>query len=555
MSLCCCFNEGEKRFNVEVPEMVPDWLPGSVIYQIYPQSFNDSNGDGIGDLPGIEEKLDYVASLGVDAIWLNPCFESPFFDAGYDVTDYYKIAPRYGTNADMARLVEAARGRGLRVILDLVPGHTSIEHPWFKESSKGPENEYGDCYIWKNRSYDRVEGPTEANYLKSFFPEEPALNYGYAKPSEPWQQGIDAPWPRRNRAELRKIMAFWLDMGVSGFRVDMAFSLIKNDPGCGETNKLWKDIRSWLEKEYPDAVLLAEWSWPERAAEAGFHLDFMIHFQKKSYKSLFFNGTGTLPYDGACYFDDRGEGTPWIFIREYLEQWRAVGGRGYISLPTANHDFQRLVCGRRDADRARAAWVFLMTQPGVPTIYYGDEIGMRFLEEAPTKEGSSFAGITAPNGGAVDGERAGTRTPMQWAPGKNAGFSSAPENALYLPVDKTPDRPDVESQEEDPDSMLNFVRLLLRIRKENPALGADSEIEFINHEDVDYPLAYLRSDADSRFLVAVNPSGKKVGMTLDIPVSEIRPVLTRGAEIRSDAETAELSMEPFSYVVTKLSPC
>jgi len=533
--------------------MSGNWLSNSVLYQIYPQSFNDSNGDGIGDLNGIEEKLDYLKALGVDAIWLNPCFESTFFDAGYDVADYYKIAPRYGTNDDLARLVESARSRGIRVVLDLVLGHTSIEHPWFKESAKGPGNEYGDCYIWMNRDYDPAEGPTEANYLKSFFPEQPALNYGYAEPSEPWQQGVDAPWPRRNRAELRKIMEFWLDMGVSGFRVDMASSMIKNDPGYKETNRLWKGIRNWLEREYPDAVLVAEWSWPEQAINAGFHLDFMLHFYKDSFRSLFFNGVGlSNDQDDPCYFDGKGEGTPWRFVDEYMEQKKAIGSKGYISIPSSNHDFQRLVCGRRDAAQARPAWVFLMTQPGVPIIYYGDEIGMRFLEDAPPKEGSTLVGIVAPNGGAIKGERSGSRTPMQWSRGENAGFSTASAEALYLPVDSSPDRPDVESQENDPDSTLNFVRKLVEIRKANPALGADSEIEFLNPRNVDYPLVYFRRGGGKRFLVALNPSGKQTETRLDIPLADARVLVGKNAEIRPDsAESALLSMGPFSYLIAE----
>ena len=185
-----------------------DWLKDAILYQIYPQSFYDTNSDGIGDLVGIIKKLDYIASIGVDTIWLNPCFSSTFFDAGYDVTDYYQIASRYGSNQDMELLIKEAGQRNIKVILDLVPGHTSIKHPWFCESAKGADNEYNDCYIWMNRDYDPESGPTELNYLKSFFPEQPALNYGYASVEEEWQQGIDEYWPQRNRQELKNIMKF-----------------------------------------------------------------------------------------------------------------------------------------------------------------------------------------------------------------------------------------------------------------------------------------------------------------------------------------------------------
>lgn len=533
--------------------MIPHWLKNAVIYQIYPHSFYDTNGDGIGDLNGIRVKLEYIKSLGVDAVWLNPCFSSSFLDAGYDVTDYYRIAPRYGSNQDMEKLIDTARELGLRILLDLVPGHTSIEHPWFRESLKGVDSEYGDCYIWMDRNYDKQKGPTEENYLKSFFPEQPALNYGYAEITEPWQQGIDAHWPQRNRAELRKIMKFWLDMGVSGFRVDMASSLIKNDPGYKETNRLWREVRSWLEVEYPDAVLISEWSWPEQAITAGFHVDFMIHFHKQSYKSLFFNDSGTFKNEnGDCYFDAKGDGSPFLFIDEYMDQKDKIGSEGYISLPTGNHDFQRLVCGSRTVEQVKTAWVFLMTQPGIPVIYYGDEIGMRFLENAPPVEGSTLVGITAPNGAAVEGERAGARTPMQWNNTLNAGFSTAAPEKLYLPVDSEPDFSNVEEQEDNPSSMLSFVRNLIKIRKEYPTLGAESEIEFLNDRDVNYPLVLKRFDADSAFLVAVNPSGRDFDCRLDVDADKLRVVLESESEARLCDGKLSLSMRKFSYFVTEL---
>ena len=536
--------------------MSTDWLSSAVIYQIYPQSFYDTNGDGIGDLPGVERKLDYIKSIGVDTIWLNPCFSSSFFDAGYDVTDYYNIAPRYGTNRDMQHLIESAKERNIRIILDFVPGHTSIDHIWFKNSSEGADNEYGDCYIWMNREYDSDSGPTELNYLKSFFPEQPALNYGYAVIEESWQQGVDEYWPRRNRKELKKIMKFWFDMGISGFRVDMASSLIKNDPGFHETNRLWREIRDWMEVDYPDAVLISEWSHPEEAITAGFHVDFMIHFHKESYKSLFFNEKGTLKYDeGDCYFDEKGSGSPFYFINEYMEQKSLTDGRGYISLPTANHDFQRLVCGRRTVDQVRPAWVFFMTQPGLPIIYYGDEIGMRFIEDTPPKEGSTLVGITAPNGGAVEGERSGTRTPMQWDSSVNAGFSTSPEKALYLPLDPASDRPTVEQQESDQDSLLNFVRKLIKIRGNYSQLGADSGIEFLNPDNLCYPLVYRRFDKSREFIIALNPSLSEARFTLndknflgDIILSENAKV-----EILPEDSSTSLIMGGFSYLIAELS--
>jgi hypothetical protein len=225
------------------------WLNDAVLYEIYPQSFADSNADGIGDLVGVLEHLDHLEWLGVNTIWFNPCFASPFRDAGYDVSDYLQIAPRYGTNEDMARLVEAAGERGMRVMLDLVAGHTSVQHAWFQRAANDGSD---DRYIWAERpgeGFVRSPGSRRGYYLRNFFDEQPALNFGYARmdPGEPWRQPVDAPGPQRNRAALREVIAFWLDRGVAGFRVDMAYSLVKDDPGLSATTALWREIREWLD--------------------------------------------------------------------------------------------------------------------------------------------------------------------------------------------------------------------------------------------------------------------------------------------------------------------
>ena len=264
------------------------WLKDAVFYEIYPQSFYDTNGDGIGDLKGIIEKLDYIKELGCNALWINPCFDSPFKDAGYDVRDYKLIAPRYGTNADAKALFEAAHAKGIHVLLDLVPGHTSEEHAWFKESSKPEKNEYSDRYIWTDSCFSAgdgmpfIGGETDRNgtYILNFFKCQPALNYGYGKCREKWQMPTDAPGPRATVEAVKDVMRFWLDMGCDGFRVDMASSLVKNDTHHKKyTCAIWRDIAAMLDKEYPEAALVSEWNQPRQSLKNGFDMDFMLEWQ------------------------------------------------------------------------------------------------------------------------------------------------------------------------------------------------------------------------------------------------------------------------------------
>ena len=239
-----------------------NWLKDAVVYEIYPQSFYDTNGDGIGDLQGIIEKLDYIQDLGFTAIWLNPVNESAFNDAGYDVTDFYKIAPRYGTNEDYRRLCEEVHKRGMKIVFDLVAGHTSVHHPWFTESAKAEKNEFTNRYIWTNDVFDspigELEisgwGEREGNYVTNFFWCQPALNYGYAypDPEKPWQLPVDHPDCIATKEELKKIMYFWMDMGVDGFRVDLAPTLIKGDKEGNVTREFWHELKAHVKAKNPE---------------------------------------------------------------------------------------------------------------------------------------------------------------------------------------------------------------------------------------------------------------------------------------------------------------
>jgi len=520
----------------------PKWLQTALFYQVYPQSFFDSNGDGIGDLRGITQKLDYIQSVGCNAIWINPIYESPFGDAGYDVTDFYKVAPRYGTNEDFKNLCAEAHKRGMHVCLDLVAGHTSIAHPWFQQSAADRPNRYSNWYIWTPAD-NRVPGsqpfPGEHNrsdrYLPNFFPFQPALNYGYAHPDakEPWQLPTTDPACTAVREELKSVMQFWLDLGADGFRVDMASSLIRNDPGHEAISTLWRYYRSWLDKEYPEAVLISEWSHPAIAIPAGFHIDFLIHFSEPAYGILL----GPLSWpDGYsrnphAFFERAGGGDIKAFVDNYLKHYTATKSIGYISMPTANHDIPRPTYGR-DEKEVRTIFAMLLTMPGVPFIYYGDEIGMKFLYTAPDKEGGTIGTLL----------RCASRTPMQWSKERNAGFSTAPAEKLYLPIDPSMSRPDVETEEKDPASMLNFTRALLKLRRDHPALANAADFQPVYAEKNKYPFVYFRTADSEEIIVSVNPAAQSCSVTLN-GLDDTMPLLVQGAELQS----GRLQMDPVSF--------
>ena len=328
------------------------WLKDAVFYEIYPQSFYDTNGDGIGDLQGIIAKLDYIRDLGCNALWINPCFDSPFKDAGYDVRDYKKIAPRYGTNEDAAALFRAAHEKGIRVLFDLVPGHTSEEHPWFKASCKPGHNEYSDRFIWTDSCFASgdgmpfIGGETERNgtYILNFFKCQPALNYGYGKINEKWQKPTDDPACVATVEAMKDVMRFWLDMGCDGFRVDMASSLVKNDTKNKKyTCKIWRNIRDMLDVEYPEAALIAEWNGPRMSLKNGFDMDFYLNWQGNGYSWLMRNYDGAMdsnPHNiGKAYFcKNSGTGID-KFLDEYLPAYKATHRTPMQWDDTANHGF------------------------------------------------------------------------------------------------------------------------------------------------------------------------------------------------------------------------
>ena len=307
------------------------WLKNAVFYEIYPQSFYDTNKDGIGDINGIIEKLDYIRDLGCNALWINPCYDSPFKDGGYDVRDYKKVAPRYGTNSDLYRLFGEAHNRGMHVLLDLVPGHTSEENAWFLESKKDEKNEFSNRYIWTDGWFEGGDGlpyiagesDRNAAYILNFFKCQPALNYGFLKPRKPWQLPVDHPDVKATVEALKDIMRFWLSHGCDGFRVDMADSLVKyDDENKSGTCEVWKNVRGMLDNEFPEAAMVSEWCNPKVALRAGFDMDFYLNHRGNGYSTLLRDYEDPSGEDNS-YFRKDGKGDIRRFLDQYMVRMRS----------------------------------------------------------------------------------------------------------------------------------------------------------------------------------------------------------------------------------------
>ena len=528
--------------NYSIPK-TPEWARNAVFYQIYPQTFCDSDGDGIGDLQGIISKLDYVKSLGVDAIWLNPFFDSPFMDAGYDIRDYYKIAPRYGTNDDARRLFDEAHKRGMHVIFDYVVSYTSIDNPWFVESQKQKPNKYSNYYIWTETNW--VDPPREfagqfikgygqrnGQFMRNFYWCQPALNFGFANPDpeQPWQLPTNHPDVMAMREDLKKVLRFWMDMGADGFRADMAGALVKTRRVRGneqffntnenETKLFWREIRQLLEKDYPEGFMVAEWSYPADALDNCFHVDFFHWFngyndlfQKESWRIL--NGVS----EGHSYFDAEGKGDITAFLKSYMDQYTKTVGKGYISLPLGNHDNARL--GNRRTDKE--------------------------LEIISQVEGAYQP-------------RNGSRTPMQWSGGKNQGFSDAQPEQLYLPVDPSADAPNVAAQEKNPNSLLNKTRRLIALHHSEPALANYAEfVPIYPAADATvsaYPFVYARAAGKDVVLVMLNPraAASEATFPVNIKFRKFKTLCGDSFPISRNKKTGEVTvkMPPTSYAIVKL---
>ena len=526
------------------------WLENAVFYEIYPTSFCDANGDGIGDLKGITDKVSYLKSLGIDAVWFNPFYKSPFKDGGYDIADYYEIDKHFGTMEDFDNMVKVFKQNGIKIIMDLVIGHTSDKHKWFKMSARAKKNKYYDYYVWTDSLFTDYPGSIKGLYLRdggyvpNYYASQPALNFGFEQldPNAPWKLHYTDPRLKPLREEILNIMRFYLDKGIDGFRVDMAGHLIKEaqtfnetmyyddyDKGTSGIQWFWNTVLSTIRSEYSDKVFIAEWDIPQLAIpKCGFDMDFLTH-DTFMFNDLYKNekGNNLTPYfeRGDNYFSVIGKGTVKNFI-EYTEYlYKKLGDKGMFTAPTGTHDEIRMPT-LKSTDIIKCIFAHLLTMKQVPMIYYGDEIGMVHNRNI-SKDGG--------------GVRTGARTPMQWTEGKNRGFSTLVDKDLYLPVDDVAGR-SVEAQEKDENSLLNTVKALIKIKKSHTALNVSSTQETVYIEDGGFPYIYRRKSDDESILVAINPSSEPKKVT-------IKGEVLLGHNYTKDGD--QVSLNGTSFVIVK----
>lgn len=454
-----------------------------VFYEIYPNSFKDSNGDGYGDLQGIISKIDYVKSIGFNAIWLNPIYDSPFKDGGYDVRDPFAISPRYGSLDDLKELISVMHKKNMRLFLDLIPGHMSCENKDFLKSALPYENECSDLFIWNDNVWDNCNGKYRlisgvydrfGCFMVNFFEHQPAINYGFNIIDYPtWQKDIYSSSAKKGRDYLKKIMKFYLNLGIDGFRVDMADSLVKNDDDKTMTIKTWNIILDELKEEgYKDFFMTSEWSNPSQALKAGFTSDFILDHDNNCSHYLFRqNKNGEKPLLVAF-----NEELYKKFIADLSLRIQAANdNKKYLSFISGNHDTRR-IASFLTGNSLKLAYLFLLTIPGVPYIYYGDELGAHTLDAQVSVEGGY--------------QRTGSRLPMKFDHNKNYGFSSS--DSIFL----TQIKEDLCAEDaiENKDSILNLVKDLISIREKNSDFTSN-KFEFIA-----YKFGYKRG----KFTILIN---------------------------------------------------
>ena len=485
------------------------WWQTAVIYQVYPRSFQDTDGDGVGDLPGILARLPYLAELGVDAVWLSPIFLSPMADFGYDIAGYEDIDPLFGSMADFDALLEAAHAHGIKVLLDFVPNHTSDRHSWFLESRSSRTSAKRDWYIWRDGA---PGGGPPNNWLSEFggpawaFDEQTGQYYYHAflaaQPDLNWRNpGV--------RAAMHEVMRFWLRKGVDGFRVDVMWHLIKdaafrdNPPNpdyrageppsrrllplysadMPEVQEAVRGLRAVID-EFPGRVLIGEIYLPLGRLVAYYGRDL---------------GGTHLPFNFSLLE------TPWRApaIAQAVDRYEAaLPAGGWPNWVLGNHDRPRLAT-RIGPEQARVAAMLLLTLRGTPTLYYGDEIGMRQVAMPPDA-------VRDPAAAHVPG-RDGARTPMQWEASRFAGFSTAEP---WLPLAENFATTNVASQRADRGSLFNLYKRLIALRRTRPALNRGAYRPQQAENDV---LAFVREEAGDRVLVALNFGTEEAALALPCP--------------------------------------
>lgn len=510
-------------------------IKNSIIYNVYPTSFYDSNGDGIGDLKGITEKLPYIKQFA-DIVWINPIYKSPFRDGGYDIEDYYAIDEKFGTMEDLQALITEAHKLGLKVLLDLVVGHTSDQHKWFKESAKAERNEYWDYYVWSDDvfgycPYKHMSGNSDrdGNYLINFFCFQPALNFGFAEKKQSWQYHYTDAVCQKVHGLVIDIIKYYMAMGVDGFRVDLAGSIVKDDVNGKYSCEVWRKIFGKVREEYPEAIFVSEWGQPMFAVKNGdFDIDFFTHCYNEGYNNLFRKEPGTNAFyvDGNSFFRTEGKGEAKSFFEYFLYNLEEVREKGYVSIVTGNHDLPRIAMGRT-SEELKTVFAFILALPNVPLIYYGDEIGMPY-ERLNSKDGGYC--------------RTGARTPMQWSAGKNAGFSDG-DGEMYLPIYHDYKEVNVEAQLKKEGSLIKEVQKLVEIKRTYPELfGCGNEFELISDT---YPLVFKRTTGQESLICAVNPSEREY--KLDMKAGEV--LASSHVEISEN----KITLKPISYVWMKVS--
>ncbi|MBI4786221.1 MAG: maltose alpha-D-glucosyltransferase [Chloroflexi bacterium] len=541
--------------------MDPLWYKDAIFYEIYVRAFADSNGDGQGDLCGLLAKLDYLQDLGVDCLWLLPICESPLVDDGYDVSDYRRILPEYGTLDDFRELVQAAHARGLRVIADMVMNHTSDQHPWFVQARSSRAASNRDYYLWNaddekfkdarvifvdsqtsNWHYDPHTGEF---YFHRFYTQQPDLNY-------------DNPVIQH---EMLDVMNFWLEMGIDGFRCDAVPYLFKregtNCENLPETHEYLKRVRRFVSERFPDAVLLAEANqWPRDAvAYFGggdeFQMAFNFPIMPRIFMSLKQQDRGpivaiaqqTPPIPDSCqwctFLRNHDELTLEMVTSEEREwMWREYAPEPRMRL---NLGIRRRLAPLLDNNQRKIelANSLLFTLPGSPIIYYGDEIGMG--DDIWLKD------------------RDGVRTPMQWSAQECAGFSKAPASRLYAPVIHDPiygyARVNVEQQRADPESLYHTLKWLIAIRRQHPVFGRGDCI-FLTPPNPAI-LAYIRHYQDETVVAVHNLSERAQETGLDLGAFEGRtPVdlLTKQSFPPITREPYRVQFQPYQFFWLNLAP-